>query len=207
MDACWAPTYLSDGTNDETQAVKIAHSLRWMQTMSVLSTALLLILMGSFRWWTQVEVGLLDSRESEDLFLDVTPLLLQRHFQRTCRIYAKQAKLPSNDAAGGETPLSSPERQATTAMPLRISRTPLQLGTIPSGNFHPHAHIPVHITIPISHPPTSPIPPTPCLFLLYHSPSSLVQSSYSSLPSPSSAWSPAVSWPRWLPQPHWRQRR
>ena len=96
-------------------------------------------------------------------------------------------------AAGGETPLSSPERQATTAMPLRISRTPLQLGTIPSGNFHPHAHIPVHITIPISHPPTSPIPPTPCLFLLYHSPSSLVQSTYSSLPSPSSAWSPAVS--------------
>ena len=139
MDACWAPTYLSDGTNDETQAVKIAHSLRWMQTMSVLSTALLLILIGSFWWWTQVEVGLLDSRESEDLFLDVTPLLLQRHFQRTCRIYAKQAKLPSNDA-GGETPLSSPERQATTAMPLRISRTPLQLGTIPSGNFHPHPY-------------------------------------------------------------------
>ena len=183
MDACWAPTYLSDGTNDKTQAVKIAPSLRWMQTMSVLSIALLLILMGSFRWWTQVEVGLHNSCESEVLFLDVTPLLLQRHFQRTCRIYAKQAKLPSNDAAAGETPLSSPERQATTAMPLRISRTPLQLGTIPSGNFHPHAYIPVHITIPISHPPTSPIPSTPCLFLLYHSPSSFVQSTDSSLPS------------------------
>ena len=105
----------------------------------------------------------------------------------------KASKATLEQAAGGETPLSSPERQATTAMPLRISRTPLQLGTIPSGNFHPHAHIPVHITIPISHPPTSPIPPTPCLFLLYHSPSSLVQSTYSSLPSPSSAWSSAVS--------------
>ena len=35
MDACWALTYLSDGTNDKTQAVKIAPSLRWMQTMSV----------------------------------------------------------------------------------------------------------------------------------------------------------------------------
>ena len=51
-------------------------------------------------------------------------------WKETCRIYVKQAKLPSNEAAGGETPLSSPERQATTAMPLRISRTPLQLGTI-----------------------------------------------------------------------------
>ncbi|RVW66982.1 Transcription elongation factor SPT4-like 1 [Vitis vinifera] len=60
----------------------------------------------------------------------------------------KASKATLEQAAGGETPLSSPERQATTAMPLRISRTPLQLGTIPSGNFHPHAHIPF-ITIAV----------------------------------------------------------
>ena len=44
----------------------------------------------------------------------------------------EQAKLSLN-AAGDEMSLPSPECQATTAMPLRISRTPLQLGTIPSG--------------------------------------------------------------------------
>ncbi|KAK3004760.1 hypothetical protein RJ639_018495, partial [Escallonia herrerae] len=69
----------------ESQNARAAPSLRWTKTTSTSSIAPPLILLGSSLSWIQAEVGLLDGFELENLFLVVTHLQFQRHFQRISR--------------------------------------------------------------------------------------------------------------------------